>query len=783
MDSGNKSPPHERKQGQSPKAAHHNYSESQTGRTGQDPSFNSFVAQSQGAGYYDGDDFPPEEYEEPKIQLFVGGLPSQVTEKILHDHFSQFGKLVECRLVLDKNTLKSRGFGFVSYQNNQALHIVTQMTHKLCGKEVECKQALSKQDSNHRVNEEKSKKVFVGGLPLEATENDLHDYFKKFGEIKACRIIYKHESSISRGFGFVIFGTKEIADEVLLKKDQHYIKGVWVDCKSAILRREMEVMNMMNRSMAQPSGNGSMMAASNPHSPVHRPTPRNQASSYHDIADPYYPPGNQRGKNWGGYNHSSSSSRGGYHQQNSRMNMGYDYSGETRSPNSRMDPMMYGRQEFDQQDYRVYDYGSRGGHPQSFNFPGGYGGRGRGQASINQHSNYEPHGGGVMNQPNLKIRGAPVGRGGGQIGNSPSHQAVPIEHHYVPVHDGNSSPHGHHSPQHGSPGRQPSPERVESPGNLSPTGYYNNFAGIPPSQVYYVGSNPDNPTSGGGISPRRASGNRESFSPVRHPPTVHVEMGYPSQISPRHNRNLNEARIPVVPGDMGYGLPTPIMNMPIPIMPREQSPKRPFYSPLGAVSPGKLPNAVLGNSRDGNISPGGIGTIPGHFAHPRGASPQQPRSQQQGKISLKLIDEQSQVDVDHSENYNHNIAQQNTRGRIPQEYGGMTHPHEHEEEQQQYDYQNNQGKNSFQIRPHGDEEEQDHDGQGAYGNYFGGHQGVSAGYKPGEVSSSTNSPKHVEYKKYFSPTQRGREPKSQNFPKTFKLRQGQQSGDGTGGNN
>lgn len=774
MDPGSKSSPRQRRDAEGPSGGYKAQGESNSGTAHDDQTFNSYVTQSLNGGLNDGDDYPPEEHDEQKIQLFVGGLPSQVTEKILYDHFSQYGKLVECRLVLDKNTLKSRGFGFVSFQNNQALHVVTQMTHKLCGKEVECKQALSKQDSNQRVNEEKSKKVFVGGLPLEATENDLYEYFKKFGEIKACRIIYKHESSISRGFGFVIFGTKEIADEVLMKKDQHYIKGVWVDCKSAILRREMEVMNMMNKTVIQ-NPNMSMVASSNPHSPVHRPSARATASSYQDVPDPYYHGGghtSQRGKNWSSYTNSSSSSRGGYHQHHPRMNSNYDYSGDTRSPTQRMDPMNYDRHEYDQQmDYRYNDYGAQSrAPPGAFNFAPSYVTRGRGPQNHNMHGHYDGPGQ-VMAQQSIKMRGNPVSRGGAPGRIHQPHSTVPIEHHYVPVQQGNASPQGHQSPQHASPRRQASPDRVESPGNLSPTGYYNNFAGIAPSGVFYVGA-PNNNPGAGGMSPRRPSDNRDSFSPVRPSQTVPVEMGYPSQISPRHNRNMNEGRIPVISGEMGYNIPIPVTNMPIPTMPREQSPKRPFYSPLGTVSPGKQPTMGLGGKKDGNVSPGGIGTLPGNLANARGISPQQ-RAQPQGKINLKLIEDQNHVEVEQGDEYTHNIDQHDDHGHGHQNYDNMQ---QHHQGDQEYDYQNTQ-KTGFQLMPRGEEAGDEDENQGGYGNFFGGHPTISPGYKPGEVSSSTNSPKHVEYKKYFSPTQRGREPRAQNFPKTFKIRQGQ-SGEG-----
>lgn len=68
----------------------------------------------------------------------------------------------------------------------------------------------------------------------------MEEYFGKFGEIKTCKIICKHDSQVSRGFGFVIYSSREAAEKVIQYRDEHYINGKWVDCKSAILRQEMQ---------------------------------------------------------------------------------------------------------------------------------------------------------------------------------------------------------------------------------------------------------------------------------------------------------------------------------------------------------------------------------------------------------------------------------------------------------------------------------------------------------------------------------------------------------------
>lgn len=47
-------------------------------------------------------------------KLFVGGLPYHTTDKSLRDHFSIYGDIEEGVVITDRQTGKSRGYGFVS---------------------------------------------------------------------------------------------------------------------------------------------------------------------------------------------------------------------------------------------------------------------------------------------------------------------------------------------------------------------------------------------------------------------------------------------------------------------------------------------------------------------------------------------------------------------------------------------------------------------------------------------------------------------------------------------
>jgi RNA recognition motif-containing protein len=48
-----------------------------------------------------------------------------------------------------------------------------------------------------------AKKVFVGNLSFQTSENDLSDLFAQFGEVEAVSIITDRDTGRSKGFGFV----------------------------------------------------------------------------------------------------------------------------------------------------------------------------------------------------------------------------------------------------------------------------------------------------------------------------------------------------------------------------------------------------------------------------------------------------------------------------------------------------------------------------------------------------------------------------------------------------
>jgi RNA recognition motif-containing protein len=54
------------------------------------------------------------------VKLFIGGLSWSTSEDSLRAAFAEFGDVTEAIVVLDRETGRSRGFGFVTYSSDSS---------------------------------------------------------------------------------------------------------------------------------------------------------------------------------------------------------------------------------------------------------------------------------------------------------------------------------------------------------------------------------------------------------------------------------------------------------------------------------------------------------------------------------------------------------------------------------------------------------------------------------------------------------------------------------------
>ena len=78
--------------------------------------------------------------------LFVGNLPYTVTEDKLHELFAAHGKVAKTKLIMDKFTYQSRGFGFIEMDNDpEAEEAIKKMNNSLVdGRQIVVKEARPK---------------------------------------------------------------------------------------------------------------------------------------------------------------------------------------------------------------------------------------------------------------------------------------------------------------------------------------------------------------------------------------------------------------------------------------------------------------------------------------------------------------------------------------------------------------------------------------------------------------------------------------------------------------
>ena len=156
-------------------------------------------------------------------KIFIGGLAKDTSYVTFNKHFGKYGEITDSVIMKDRYTGQPRGFGFITYADPSVVDKVLEDTHVINGKEVEIKRTIPKGASQSK--DFKTKKIFVGGIPSSVTEEEFRNFFSKYGEVVEHQIIRDHETNRSRGFGFIIFDSEEVVDEMLSKGNMIDMSG------------------------------------------------------------------------------------------------------------------------------------------------------------------------------------------------------------------------------------------------------------------------------------------------------------------------------------------------------------------------------------------------------------------------------------------------------------------------------------------------------------------------------------------------------------------------------
>uniref|UniRef100_A0A2I3HGK2 RRM domain-containing protein n=1 Tax=Nomascus leucogenys TaxID=61853 RepID=A0A2I3HGK2_NOMLE len=164
----------------------------------------------------------------------------------LRGHFEQWGTLTDCVVMRDSNTKRSIGFGF---NGDVAMN---GRPHKVDGRVVEPKRAVSREDSQRPGAHLTVKKIFVGGIKEDTEEHHLRDYFEQFGKIEGIEIMTDRGSGKKRGFAFVTFDDHDSVDKTVIQK-YHTVNGHNCEVRKAPSKQEIASTSCSQRSR---SGSG-----------------------------------------------------------------------------------------------------------------------------------------------------------------------------------------------------------------------------------------------------------------------------------------------------------------------------------------------------------------------------------------------------------------------------------------------------------------------------------------------------------------------------------------------
>lgn len=172
--------------------------------------------------------------------IFVGDLSPEIETQTLREAFSPFGEISDCRVVRDPATLKSKGYGFVSFTKKiEAENAIALMNGQWLGSRsirtnwATRKPPTSRNDANakpltfdevYNQSSPTNCTVYCGGITNGLSEELLQKTFSSFGCIQEIRIFK------DKGYAFIRFSTKESAAHAIVAIHNSDVNGHTVKC-------------------------------------------------------------------------------------------------------------------------------------------------------------------------------------------------------------------------------------------------------------------------------------------------------------------------------------------------------------------------------------------------------------------------------------------------------------------------------------------------------------------------------------------------------------------------
>ncbi|PKA63206.1 Polyadenylate-binding protein RBP47 [Apostasia shenzhenica] len=142
--------------------------------------------------------------------IWVGDLLNWMDENYLHSCFGHTGEVVSIKVIRNKQTGKSEGYGFVEFFDHAAALKVIQTFNGLMMPNSDQHFRLnwaSFSTGDRRSDIASDHSIFVGDLAPDVTDSLLQETFaNKYSSVKGAKVVIDVTTGRSRGYGFVRFG-------------------------------------------------------------------------------------------------------------------------------------------------------------------------------------------------------------------------------------------------------------------------------------------------------------------------------------------------------------------------------------------------------------------------------------------------------------------------------------------------------------------------------------------------------------------------------------------------
>ncbi|KAL7192521.1 hypothetical protein ACSBR2_024369 [Camellia fascicularis] len=165
---------------------------------------------------------PEADPERDQRTVFAYQMPLKATERDVYEFFSKAGKVRDVRLIMDRNSRRSKGVGYIEFYDAMSVPMAIALSgHLLFGQPVMVKPSEAEKNlvqtnasgggsvvgSYGAVD----RKLYVGNLHFNMTEFQLKQIFEAFGPVELVQLPTDPETGHCKGFGFIQFAQLEHA--------------------------------------------------------------------------------------------------------------------------------------------------------------------------------------------------------------------------------------------------------------------------------------------------------------------------------------------------------------------------------------------------------------------------------------------------------------------------------------------------------------------------------------------------------------------------------------------